>query len=169
MALRRRAWAPASLSTAHPLLASCLSAAAMATGCTMPVPTLHDPRQLREASGSAVHPGWTARTPLRLSPAACRAPRSPSSPGLASHPQEPSRGWSPPSHSHCARPHLLARADSAKGPRSSTPGDSILVPTRLKSTLSHFGHARRSLSPHSVPPGTQLCSLTWILGPQPRA
>lgn len=105
---------------------------------------------------------------LLLCPAACRAPSSPSSPGLGSHAREPSRGWSPPSQSHRAHPRPLACADPAKGPWGSMPGESILVPTCLGSALSHWRHARRSPSPHSVPSGTQLRSLTWIPGPQPR-
>lgn len=157
----RRARAAAPLSAAHPRWpAASLSAAA--TGRTTPVPCLPVPRRPRPPAASG-GPGS-----LLLCPAACRAPSSPSSPGLGSHAREPSRGWSPPSHSHRAHPHPLACADPAKGPWGSMLGESILVPTRLGSALSRWRHARRSPSPHSVPSGTQLRSLTWIPGPQPR-
>lgn len=165
---RPRRWLPttrpgrSATQRSPPPLASCL-----------PLRSGHGPHHARALpSGSppctAPRQPRAARALLLLCPAACRAPSSPSSPGLGSHAREPSRGWSPPSHSHCAHPRPLACADPAKGPWGSMLGESILVPTRLGSALSCWRHARRSPSPHSVPSGTQLRSLTWIPGPQPR-
>lgn len=176
MALHRRARAPASLGTAHPPLASCLllcSCHGPHHACPLPSP----PRTSRGSFGkrwglqcslATVQPGRAAR--LRSGcppwPAGSRAALPPLT-------------WLPTPRNLLEAGALFAThtvPTATSSPVQTLLRDpeapcrvTILVPTRLESTLSHCGHARRSLFPHSVPQGTPIRSLTRIPGPQLRA